>query len=130
MNEDETVSKYFLRIEETVNSMNGLGENIDEASLVQNILRYFPEIFNPKVSRIEELYDLKTLHIDQLLGTLTAYEMRIIKDKSTTREASFKAYKNTNSEMDVIEEKFVRRLKKGSCKYKGKMPLNVSTMIR
>ena len=34
MNEDETVSKYFLRIEQTVNSMKGLGENIDEASLV------------------------------------------------------------------------------------------------
>ena len=34
MNEDETVSKYFLRIEETVNAMKGLGENIGEASLV------------------------------------------------------------------------------------------------
>ena len=48
--------------------------------------------------------------------------MRIGKDKSTTREASFKADKNTDSEMDVTEEKFVRRLKKGSSKYKGKIP--------
>jgi len=48
--------------------------------------------------------------------------MRIGKDKSTTREASFKADKNTDSEMDVAEEKIVRRLKKGSCKYKGKIP--------
>jgi hypothetical protein len=31
--------------------------------------------FNPKVSAIEELNDLKTLSIDELLGTLTAYEM-------------------------------------------------------
>ena len=30
MNEDDNVSKYFLRIEETVNAMNGLGQNIDE----------------------------------------------------------------------------------------------------
>ena len=59
---------------------------------------------------------IKTLHIDQLLGTLSAYEMRISKDKSTTREASFKADKNTDYEMDVIEKKFVRRLKKGSGK--------------
>jgi hypothetical protein len=43
--------------------------------------------------------------------------MRINKDKSTTREAYFNAYKNTNSELDDIEEKFVRRLKKGSGKY-------------
>ena len=48
--------------------------------------------------------------------------MRISKDESTTRESSFKAYKNTDSEMDVIEAKFVRRLKKGSGKYKCKMP--------
>ena len=48
--------------------------------------------------------------------------MRIGKDKSTTREASFKADKNTNSEMDVAKAKFVRRMKKGSGKYKGKMP--------
>jgi hypothetical protein len=48
--------------------------------------------------------------------------MRISKDKSTTREASFKADKNTDSELDDVEAKFVRRLKKGSGKYQGKLP--------
>jgi hypothetical protein len=122
MNEDETISKYFLRVEELVNAMKGLGEKFDDSLLVQNILRSLPDKFNPKVSAIEELNDLKTLSIDQLLGTLTAYEMRINKDKSSTREASFKADKNTDSELDDIEAKFVRRLKKGSGKYQGKLP--------
>jgi hypothetical protein len=90
MNEDETVSKYFLRIEELVNSMKGLGEKIEKSFLVQTILRSLLDKFNPKVFAIEELNDIKTLSIDQLLGTLTAYEMRINKDKSITREASFK----------------------------------------
>jgi hypothetical protein len=122
MNEDETISKYFLRVEELVNSMKGLGEKFDDSLLVQKILRSLPDQFNPKVSAIEELNDLKTLSIDQLLGTLTAYEMRINKDKSSTREASFKADKNTDSELDDIEAKIVRRLKKGSGKYQGKLP--------
>jgi hypothetical protein len=122
MNEDETISKYFLRVEELVNAMKGLGETFDDSLLVQKILRSLPDKFNPKVSAIEELNDLKTLSIDQLLGTLTAYEMRINKDKSSTREASFKADKNTDSEFDDIEAKFVRRLKKGSGKYQGKLP--------
>jgi hypothetical protein len=122
MNEDETVNKFFLRVEELVNAMKALGEKIEEASLVQKILRSLPDRFNPKVSAIEELNDLKYLAFDQLLGTLTAYEMRIGKDKSTTREASFKADKNEESEPDEIEEKFVRRLKKGSGKYQGKFP--------
>ena len=77
--------------------------------------------FNPKVSAIEELNDLKTLSIDQLLGTLTAYEMRINKDKSITREASFKAEKNIDSKLNDIEAKFVRRLKRGSGRYQGKL---------
>ena len=116
MNEDEIVSKYFLRIEDTVNSMKGLGEIFYEAFLVQKILRSLPEIFNPKVSPIGELSDLKTMPIEQLLGILTTYEMRIGKEKYTTREASFKADKNNDSEMDVAEEKFVRRMKKGTSK--------------
>jgi hypothetical protein len=75
-----------------------------------------------KVSSIEELNDLRTLEFDQLLGTLTAYEMRIVKDKPSSREASFKADKNEDYDPDEIEEKIVKRLKKGSSKYKGKMP--------
>jgi hypothetical protein len=122
MNEDETISKYFLRVVELVNAMKGLGETFDDSLLVQKILRSLPNKFNPKVSAIEELNDLKNLSIDQLLGTLTAYEMRINKDKSNTRESSFKADKNTDSELDDIDAKFVRRLKKGLGKYEGKFP--------
>jgi hypothetical protein len=85
-------------------------------------LRSLLDRFNPKVSAIEELNDLKTLQFDQLLGTLTAYEMTIVKDKPTSREASFKADKNEDFEPDEIEAKFVKRLKKGSGKYKGKLP--------
>jgi hypothetical protein len=121
IDEDETINKYFLRIEELVNTMKGLGEMIDESFLVQKILISLLDRFNSKVSAIEEITDLKTLTLDQLLGTLNAYEMRITKGKSTTREASFKVEKNTNSDIDEIEANFVTRLKKGSGKYKGKM---------
>jgi hypothetical protein len=62
------------------------------------------------------------LSIDQLLGTLTAYEMRIIKDKPTSIEASFKSDKNDDSGANEIEAKIVRRLRKGSGKYQGKLP--------
>jgi hypothetical protein len=73
MNEDETVSNFFLRVEDLVNSMKGLGEKIEDTFLVQNILRSLPDRFNPNVSIIEELNDLKKFSIDQLVRTLTAY---------------------------------------------------------
>jgi hypothetical protein len=47
MNEDETVSKYFLRVEELVNAMKGLGEKFEESILVQKILRSLFDKFNP-----------------------------------------------------------------------------------
>jgi hypothetical protein len=53
MKEDETVGKYFMRLEELVNAMKSLGEKIEEPSLVQKILRSLPDRFNPKVSFIE-----------------------------------------------------------------------------
>jgi hypothetical protein len=62
------------------------------------------------------------LSIYQILGNLTTYEMRIGKYKPISREASFIAYKNEDFEPDEIEEKFVRRLKKGLGKYQGKFP--------
>ena len=85
-------------------------------------MRSLPDRFNPKVSAIEELNDIKSLDFYQLLGTLNTYEIRICKDKSNTTEASFKSDKNEDSEPDEIEETFVRRLKKGSGKYQGKFP--------
>ena len=65
---------------------------------------------------------------DQLCGSLTTYEMIIPKGKATNREAYFEA-KNPIEEKerscsisDEEEAKFVRRLKKGIGKYKGKIP--------
>jgi hypothetical protein len=98
---------------------------IDESFLVHKILRSLPDRFNSKVSAIEEITDLKKLTLDQILGTLTTYEMRITKGIYTTREAPFKVEKNTNSDIDDIEANFVRRLTKGSGKYKGKFPFKI-----
>ena len=53
MKEDETIGKYFLRVEELVNAMKSLGEKFEGVVLVQKNLRSFPDRFNPKVSSIE-----------------------------------------------------------------------------
>jgi hypothetical protein len=46
MNDDEMVNKLFLRVEDLVNAIKGLGENIEDILLVQKILRSFPNGFN------------------------------------------------------------------------------------
>jgi hypothetical protein len=58
--------------------MKELGEKIEEASLVHKILTSLPDSFNPKVSSIKELNDIKDFDFDQLIGTFNAFEIRIV----------------------------------------------------
>ena len=66
--------------------------------------------------------------MNQLLGNLMAYEMRLPKEKSKVREAAFKVDKcmkekeDTCSCSDEEEAKFIRIMDKGTGKYKGKLP--------
>src|SRR5271156_6609547 len=47
MNEDESVSKLFLRVDELINAMRALGEIItDDTFLVHKVLRSLPDKFN------------------------------------------------------------------------------------
>jgi hypothetical protein len=72
--------------------------------------------------------------MNELHGIIIAYEMRTGKEKSTKRETTFKASKETKNHEHVPNENnsyilyeeeanFIRKLKKGSGKYKGKLPL-------
>jgi hypothetical protein len=77
--------------------------------------------------------------MDELYEIFTAYEMRIKQENPITKEATFKAYKktkkqkkqnsklycscNNDSEEDGEVENFIRKLKGGTYKYKGMLPL-------
>jgi hypothetical protein len=76
MKEDEDIAAYFLRVDETVNAIIGLGEEIEESVIVQKVLRSLPMRFNPKISALEERSDLNSISMDELHGIFTAYEMR------------------------------------------------------
>jgi hypothetical protein len=76
MKEDENIATYFLRVDETVNTILGLGEEIKESIIVQKVLRSLPMRFDPKISALEERADLNSIIMDELHGIFTAYEMR------------------------------------------------------
>ena len=70
--------------------------------------------------------------MDELYGILTAYELRLGIDNLPKGAAAFKVIKKTNQkqkiqtndneESDEEEANFVKKLQKGSGKYKGKLP--------
>ena len=115
--------------------MRGLGKNIDDDVIVQKVLRSLPIRFDSKISALEERTDLATIDMDELHGFLTSYEMRISGENHSRKEAAFKAAKKDKkkkeeevsnfeeSEEDEEEANFVKNLKRGTGKYKGKLPM-------
>ena len=73
MNEEEIILEYFLRFNEVKNMIIGLGEDSKLEVVVQKVFRSLPMRFIPNISTIEEMAYLKSLTMDQLLGTLIVY---------------------------------------------------------
>jgi hypothetical protein len=127
MNENEDIATYILRVDEVVNVIRGLGEDIDELLVVQKVLRPLLLKYDAKVSAIEETRDLTKMTMDELHGTLMAYEMKTgTESDQTNNEVAFKAIKKKKDKDNDLDEEitnFVRRFQKGSGRYKGKSPL-------
>jgi hypothetical protein len=113
MNEKEDIATYFLRVDEVVNAIKGLGEELNESLVVQKVLRSLLLKYDAKVSAIEETRDLTKMTMDELHGTLMAYEMRTgTESDQPNNEASFKAIKKTKDKDNDLDEEianFVRR---------------------
>jgi hypothetical protein len=139
MKEDENIAAYFLRVDETMNAIIGLGEEIKESVIVQKVLRSLPMRFNPKISTLEEILDLNSINMDELHGIFTAYEMRTEQENPDVKETAFKSSKRSkqkkkeqeeySSSSDVSEDdeevaNFIKILHKGTNgRYRGKFPL-------
>ena len=58
MHNEESISSFFLYLDEIVNHTRNLGEYIRDTTLVEKILRSLTPKFKSKVSTIEEKQDL------------------------------------------------------------------------
>ena len=87
-----------------VNSLKGLDEKIEESTVVQKVLRSLADIFDSKISVIEEAKDLDTLKMDELHGILIAYEMR--KGIPSSKDSTFKTSKSIggNDGITVVKD--------------------------
>lgn len=135
MNEEEKIEEYFLRVDEKINSMRGLGETIEDKIVIKKVLRSLPSRYDSKVTVIEEAKDLKKISVDELHGSLTTYEMRIQNDLPSSKETAFKIvkkYKALDSECEDLNEdelNLVRKLKRGSRKYRRKLLSNALIVV-
>jgi hypothetical protein len=88
------------------------------------VLRSLLLKYDAKVFSIEETRDLTKMTMDELHGSVIAYEMRTSTESDQpSNEVAFKSINKTkykDNDLDEEIENFARRLQKGTGRYKGK----------
>ena len=105
MEPSETISEIYTRFINIVNSSNSLDKSFTNEELVNKILRSLPISQDAKVMAIQEVKDLDTLPLEQLIDSLMTYEMTI-KQKNTENEKKKKtiALKSTTTKEETSDD--------------------------
>ena len=82
MHEEETISEFKARLHDIANEAIEIGENVFEEKLVWKALRFLLKRFAYKTTTIEEAKDVRNMRLEELMGSLETFEMRIEEEKA------------------------------------------------
>ncbi|CAL1388994.1 unnamed protein product [Linum trigynum] len=111
----------YERFTNIVNSLENIGKSYESGDLVRKILWCLPEKWTPKVTAIEEAKDLEKLAIDELIGSLTTHEDKLMKagsekeiNEKGKRGITFKAISSVDEpeELEDMEDEELALLSK------------------
>ncbi|CAL2226985.1 unnamed protein product [Prunus armeniaca] len=101
-------------------TLYSLGEKIPEDRVVKKILRSLPQRFQPKITAIEEIRDLNTLKVQELIGSIQTYEMKHLPPKKS-KNVAFKVVNEeddghsnedcSDEELTILTRRFMNFLK-------------------
>ncbi|GJY70910.1 hypothetical protein Tco_0474613 [Tanacetum coccineum] len=83
--EEESIDNYFARFNTIITSLKALDEDFSSKNFVRKFLRALHPKWRAKVTAIEELKDITSLSLDELIGNLKFYEAIIKKDSEMVK---------------------------------------------
>ncbi|GAV59331.1 UBN2 domain-containing protein, partial [Cephalotus follicularis] len=98
MLENGNISSMYARFNDIINALKGLGKVYTNHELVGKILRCLPKSWEPKVMAIEEVKDLSTLPLEDLLGSLMRHQLRMSDQARNERKKKMIALKASEDE--------------------------------
>ena len=108
MKPNEYIAEMFTRFTYIINGLEGLGKRLSEQDNVSKILRCFPPKWNFKTEAIEEAKNLKELPLEELIGSLMTYEMKIVRQE---KEMQVEEGKEKSIILKAQEEKVIDETK-------------------
>ena len=75
MEEDDSFDKFYVKLNDIVNSAFNLGKTIPEPKIVRKMLKSLPKRFHAKITTIEESKDINKIPLTDLVGNLQTYEL-------------------------------------------------------
>ncbi|CAM8949990.1 unnamed protein product [Rhodiola kirilowii] len=88
MQEDETIADFNTRVLDISNEAFALGEPMTEETLVRKVLRSLTKRFAMKALAVKEAHDVKTMRLDELMGSLQTHEMDMNEEDRLTKVSS------------------------------------------
>ncbi|XP_012855774.1 PREDICTED: uncharacterized protein LOC105975143 [Erythranthe guttata] len=151
MEENETITDFHAKLCDISNESYALGEPYSESKLVRKAMRSLPERFAYRIAAIEEVGDVDTLKLDELMRKLLAQELNHgenHREKSREKKIAFQAEtsyatpqnSSTQEDEQTVEEslallsknfgKFLKKIgKRGNLPSTGK-PVNFQNSRR
>ena len=117
MEEDESFDEFYAKLKDIVNSASNLRETIPEPKVVRKVLISLPEIFDAKITAIEELKDIDKIPLIKLVGNLQTYELGLIRIGKSSKSMALKAKssdtdESSNDEDSKMKSYITRQFKK------------------
>ena len=119
MEEDESFDEFYAKLKDIVNSTFNLGETILEPKVVRKVLRFLPERFHAQIAAIEELKDIDSIPLTELISNLQTYELSLTRlgKGSKSKSMALKAKSNeidesSNDEDSKMKSYMTRQFKK------------------